>query len=83
MRGSERTMLSAEVAERLDESEGYLDTREYNDIRCRRVKLTGSHMVTRHCFTLAEQEAQAEQSQDRMERIMNDTPRPRGEGRGF
>ena len=77
MRASEDTYLSQEVERRLDEAGGVIDVREHDDIRCQRVKLTGTHLVTRHCYTLAEEEAAAKQSQDRMERILNDTPRPR------
>ena len=83
MRASEKTLLSEEVGERLLAAEdGKLDIRDQKDIRCERVRTTGSHMVTRVCYTLGEDEDMSQYSQDRLERVMNDTPRPRGEARG-
>ena len=80
MRDSEKTVLSLAVTERLDESEdGQLDVREHADIKCERFKITGSHMVHRVCFTLAEEDGMGRTTRDRFERIINDTPRPKGE----
>ncbi|MEM9302518.1 MAG: hypothetical protein AAGE01_10430 [Pseudomonadota bacterium] len=82
MRASEKTLLSEDVSQRLAENDGMLDTRKEKDIRCDRIKITGSHLVTRVCYTLGEDEDSSQMSQDRLERVLNDTPRPRGEGRG-
>ncbi len=83
MRDSEMTFLSPDVSEMLDESEdGELDIREHAEVRCERVKITGSHMVHRMCFTVAEEDGMGRASRDRFERIMNDQVRFRGEAPG-
>ena len=61
----ERTALSNDVAALLEEDfDGEIDIREEPEIRCVRHKRVGTHMVTRHCYTLGEQEQMARQSQD-------------------
>lgn len=78
MRGSEDTILSDQVAKRLAESEqGYLDTREHSDILCRRVRITGSHMVTRVCYTMQEDEDITHETRKAMDRIYSTRARPR------
>ena len=52
---SERTLLSANVRTMLEESDGTLDTREHDNMTCERIRITGSHMVTRFCYTREEE----------------------------
>lgn len=66
----ERTIISEDVAEKLAENGGALDTRDYPDIRCRRYKLVGTHMVTRVCSSVAEEEALAQESEDAARNVL-------------
>lgn len=77
MRYSEDTVLSQEVSKRLDEQDGELDVREHEDIRCERIRIVGTHMITRHCYTLGESAATADRNRNEIERRLSTTPRPR------
>lgn len=67
MNFGEKTYVSDDVREIVANSEsGSVDTREYSNIRCRRYKLVGTHMVTRYCYTSEEEEEMAKNSQDKM-----------------
>ena len=57
---SERTLLSAKVHTLLDESNGTLDTREHADVGCERIRIVGSHLVTRFCYTSEEDKEMGE-----------------------
>lgn len=60
MNYSEKTIVSDEVLAMVDEAGGELDTREEPSVRCQRIRLTGTHMVTRICYTSPEEQAAAE-----------------------
>ena len=61
----ELTYASQEVRERVAQSaNGRIDTRKESDIRCRRFRMTGTHMVTRVCYTKEEEEALTKATQD-------------------
>ena len=65
MNYGEKTLVSNKVAQMVDESEtGKIDIREFEEVRCERVRITGSHMVHRHCYTVAEREASDRANQD-------------------
>ena len=66
MNESEPTMVSQRVAAMLDENGGTLDTREHDNVRCERIKITGSHMVTRLCFTKEEETDSIADNQNKM-----------------
>lgn len=61
---SEDTILSKQVEKLLAENDGILDLREHPDVGCVRVRLVGTHMVKRFCYTNQEEKdaAQANQS---------------------
>ena len=63
--GSEKTMVSDRVLAMVDENGGRLDIREHEDVRCKRIRLTGSHLVTRLCYTREEEEAMEKASRDK------------------
>ena len=44
---SEDTLLSPDVKDLLAENDGLLDTREHEKVRCKRIRIVGSHRVTR------------------------------------
>ena len=54
MNYGEKTIVSAEVAALVNEK-GAIDIRQETDVVCDRVRITGSHMITRHCYTRTEQ----------------------------
>lgn len=60
----EDTIVSNQVLAMVDEAGGELDIREEPKVRCERIRLTGTHMVTRHCYTLAESARSSEQTQN-------------------
>ena len=65
MNYGEKTLVSNKVAQMVDESEsGAIDTREFDEVRCERIRITGSHMVQRHCYTVSEREAADRANQD-------------------
>lgn len=65
MNSGELTYASQEVRKRVNESkDGILDVRQHSDIRCRRFKRVGTHMVTRVCYTKEEEEALTNATQD-------------------
>ena len=67
MNDSEVTVLSNHVAKLVAEDEdGIVDTREHKDIRCKRFKRVGSHMVLRHCYTVGEEEESVAENRDKM-----------------
>lgn len=64
--GGEKTMVSDKVLAMVDENDGRLDIRDHENVRCKRIKLTGSHMVTRLCYTNEEDEEMDHRSSDKM-----------------
>lgn len=67
MNHGEQTMVSDDVRTLVEESkDGQIDTREFPDIRCRRFKLVGTHMVTRYCYSAREEEEALAENQDKM-----------------
>ena len=67
MNFGESTIVSDQVAKMVNESEtGAIDIRDHEDIRCERIRITGTHMLKRHCYTLAEKEASDKANQDAM-----------------
>ncbi|MEM9302562.1 MAG: hypothetical protein AAGE01_10650 [Pseudomonadota bacterium] len=54
----ERTHVSPNVAQLVaDAPDAAVDIRDRPEIRCTRFKRVGTHMVSRHCYTVAEAEA--------------------------
>lgn len=64
MNQSEKTIVSDKVLAMVDEAGGTLDIREKENVRCRRIRLTGSHITTRLCYTNEEERAIVEQTQE-------------------
>ncbi|MFK7956839.1 MAG: hypothetical protein AB8B96_12170 [Lysobacterales bacterium] len=62
MNESEKTVVSDQVLAMVDEAGGTLDIREKPEVYCKRIRVTGSHMVTRVCYTSREDEAMAEET---------------------
>lgn len=65
MNDGEATIVSKDVLAMVEEADGVLDIREKPRVRCKRIRLTGTHRVTRICYTSAEEQAQAEATQAR------------------
>ena len=61
---SEDTILSKEVAKLLAQNDGVLDIREHPTVGCTRVRLVGSHLVKRFCYTSQEEKDSARANQD-------------------
>lgn len=61
---SEDTILSKEVQRLLAENDGILDIREHPTVGCVRVRLVGSHMVKRFCYTNQEEKDAAHANQN-------------------
>ena len=60
----EKTFVSNDVREMvLAADEGLLDIREQENVRCRRIRIVGTHMVHRLCYTTEEDAEQARQTQ--------------------
>ncbi|MEM9305271.1 MAG: hypothetical protein AAGE01_24395, partial [Pseudomonadota bacterium] len=57
MNEGEKTIVSDAVAQKVDDAGGRLDIRDDDTVICDRFKRTGTHMVTRVCYTLAEKRA--------------------------
>ncbi len=67
MNKSEKTVLSEAVAEIVaEDQDGIVDIREHKQVRCTRFKRVGTHMVTRHCYTIGEEEESQLANQNRM-----------------
>jgi hypothetical protein len=67
MNDGEATFVSQEVRKIVEKSEeGLVDTREFPDIRCRRFKRVGSHMVNRYCYTKDEEDEALQRNHDTM-----------------
>ncbi len=64
MNKSEDTYVSDQVAAMVEDNDGVLDTRDTPDVKCKRIKLTGSHIHSRLCYTSAEEKRQAEETMD-------------------
>lgn len=75
---SEDTLISPEVERLLADNDGYLDTREHTNVRCARVRLVGTHRITKHCYTLEEDEAMRLRTQKELRR--HTVPDPSGQG---
>ncbi len=80
MNDSEKTLVSNDVSAMVDEAGGALDIREEPEVHCQRIKLTGSHMVTRLCYTGREEQASAEQTKATIYRRFGNHNRSRGGG---
>jgi len=53
---SEKTLVSDDVhALVMAADEGLLDIRQHKNVRCERIRLTGSHITTRLCYTTEEE----------------------------
>ncbi len=63
MNESEKTVVSDQVLAMVDEAGGTLDIREKPEVYCKRIRITGSHMVTRVCYTDREDKAMADETQ--------------------
>jgi len=63
MNESEITVVSDDVMAMVDEAGGTLDIRDKPEVYCKRIRVTGSHMVTRVCYTKREDHAMAEETQ--------------------
>ena len=60
----EKTIVSDKVLEMvLAAEDGLLDIREHENVRCRRIRIVGTHMVQRLCYTTEEEEEQARKTQ--------------------
>jgi len=57
---SENTILSQDVDKLLAENDGVIDTRNHPNVGCTRVRLVGTHRVTRFCYTTQEEKEAAE-----------------------
>lgn len=74
---SDKTVVSPKVAALVNEK-GAIDIRQETDVVCERVRITGSHIVTRHCYTRTEmtdaERANQEAMRDNFGRVicMND-----------
>lgn len=62
MNAGEKTLVSDEVLAMVEENDGSLDIREHDNVRCERLRLVGTHMVTRLCYTTEEEKKMAEES---------------------
>ncbi len=64
MNAGEDTLVSKNVLSMVEQNNGRLDTREHANVGCKRIKLTGSHIHTRICYTTEEERLQAEHTAD-------------------
>ncbi|MEM9529974.1 MAG: hypothetical protein AAGA23_03585 [Pseudomonadota bacterium] len=64
MNEGEKTIVSDQVLAMVDEAGGELDIREKKNVRCQRIRITGTHMVTRLCYTSEEEKKIAERTQE-------------------
>ena len=61
----EKTLVSADVRELvLAAEDGLLDIREHKNIRCERIRIVGTHLLTRLCFTKEESREMARKTQE-------------------
>ena len=68
MNEGEKTYVSNQVAQLVEDNDGVLDTREHDDVYCERIRRTGTHLVERLCYTRAEKEAMDRATQDELRR---------------
>lgn len=66
MNRGEKTVVSDDVEALLAVSDGAIDTRDFPDIRCRRYKTVGTHMITRYCYFKQEEEDSSQMNRDGM-----------------
>lgn len=65
MNAGETTLVSDQVLAMVDANGGSLDTREHNEVKCKRVKIVGTHIHRRFCYTTEEERQMAEETADR------------------
>ncbi|MEM1091979.1 MAG: hypothetical protein AAF552_11000 [Pseudomonadota bacterium] len=69
MNAGERTLVSDEVAELVEEL-GEVDVRFAENVYCERIRRVGTHLVTRVCWDSREAARQSRQASDRYHRSM-------------
>ncbi len=69
MNAGERTVVSDEVAELVEEL-GEVDIRFAENVYCERIRRVGTHLVTRVCWDSREAARQSRQAADRYHRAM-------------
>ncbi len=62
MNKSEKTLVSDDVREVVEASDGQIDIRNHPNIKCKRIKLVGSHIHQRLCYTNEEEKKLAEEN---------------------
>lgn len=60
----EDTIVSDQVLAMVDQNDGQLDIREHENVRCKRIKIVGTHIHKRLCYTTEEEEQQAQETYD-------------------
>ncbi len=80
MNESEETIASRTVMAMVEDAGGTLDTREDPKVRCERIRITGTHMVTRMCFTEDEARWSQEETMNRYYRRFGQQNRSREGG---
>ncbi len=60
----EKTIVSNHVLAMVDQNDGKLDIRQHENIRCKRIKIVGTHIHKRLCYTTEEEERMAQQTYD-------------------
>ncbi len=64
MNYSEDTLVSDKVLAMVEEADGELDIREKPNVRCQRIRITGSHLITRLCYTTEEEKKIAKETRE-------------------
>ncbi len=64
MNDGERTQVSPKVLAMVDDSGGKLDIREHKNVKCKRIKIVGTHIHKRICYTTQEEALLAKQTYD-------------------
>lgn len=62
---SEDTLVSAKVLTMVEANDGTLDARDHDNVKCKRLRIVGSHRVTRFCYTSEEEKAMAQKAKDK------------------
>ncbi len=60
----EKTIVSNQVLAMVDQNNGTLDIRQHDNVRCKRIKIVGTHIHKRFCYTTEEEKRMAEETYD-------------------